>query len=456
MLTVDQRARCSASHKALVALDLSDRRALAKAVEAFFCNSKDGKIKLLKNRKLSVKNTKMWKERVTNAADIEAESQRKAEIALRLKTMRCHEEMLAVHERIAYSTARRAVGKSGNEPIPVLCVTGLGTHKLVVVRRDPSCGLLNQRLSKYTAPPGMLWAASDGSIAVALTDGKIMVCLLPWKGPPAVPAAASTKLGIDILPAIASVAVKNGWIFYSYYGAICRSPFGPRYEGATSLSRTVMELPGTSTIVMMHDGHTAFCVNDQFGVVWSQAQLPGVRRVSVVSWNPETPITGEEFKGRANGRYSRSPKNVSGPFKVYDSLPMGLMAGTPIPAAACGDTMVACQLGSVVHLVHVPFIGIGPVPAEWIVEKWGCVEGKLLDAIVTPNDTVRIVTTFGVYDSDDSYVKMNECKTAAWFGHEKVVRDDAIIGVALPDGPISERRKRVRTLTEESSRHSPE
>lgn len=446
LMTDEKRARCSLPHKSLVEVDETDRRAVASAVMTFFCDSKNGKIKLMKNRLLSVKNTAMWKKRVTNAAEIETETQRKASIALDLKTLRWHHEMVAVHRRIANASAQRLVGKNGNEPFSTTVVTGAGTPHLTVARHDPTAGIKGYRLVKYAAPSGMGWLASDSSVGVAISSGKIVVCLLPWKGGAAVPAASSVKLGADILPDIATAAVANGSIFYSYYGAICRSPFGPRYEGATSLSRTVMELPGTSTIVPMHDGHTIFCVNSQYGVVWSQAQLPGVRRISVVSWNPETPITGEELKGRASGRYNRPSKSPSGPFKVYDSLPAGLVSGTPIPAVACGDTMVACQVGSLVHLVHVPFVGVGPVPPEWVHEEWGSIQGKLLAACVTPEDAVRLATTTGVYDSDTEFAEMKTCTSASWFGPETLLRDDEMIGVALPQASTDDRPGKRRRI----------
>lgn len=107
----------------------------------------------------------------------------------------------------------------------------------------------------------------------------------------------------------------------------------------------------------------------------------------------------DEKSARRTGRYCRPSGLAKSTFKINDSLPAGLRSGTPIPAVQCGETMVACQLGSVVYLVHVPFIGVGTVPAEWCLEPWGSVDGTLLAVYVTEDEHIRLATTTSVYDT---------------------------------------------------------
>lgn len=446
-MTPEEKAKCSAPHRDLQSVDVDDRREMATKVVQWFCDPKAGKIKLFKNRELSIKNTADWKSKVESANEIKEEMERKARVALGFKLSRWNREMLQKHFELKKAEQLRREGKRGNEVYSPIAVSGIGTATLNVAIKDPMAGLKGHRLIQYTAPTGMVWIAADASIGVAYYAGKIVICLLPWDSEKPIPAASSVQLGKDCLPEIAFAVVSNGFVLYSYDGAICRTPVGPKYEGGPSLSRSVMEFPGTSTIVMLHGGHSAFCVNSQFGVVWPQIKLPGVRRVSVVSWNPEAPIVGDAKQGRTMGRYNRPSSLKSGPFKIYDKLPPGTVAGTPIPAVSCGDTMVACQLGSTVYLVFVPFIGVGHVSSEWLVEKWGDVDGTLLSACVTPEDTVRLATTTAVYDGVGLKENIQECTTAAWLGYNELLCDDSVIEIAVPDDEQNgQKSKKARVI----------
>jgi hypothetical protein len=449
MMNPKDFSKSSEPHRAMTKVNPDDHREVAAAVIDFFVSSKHGKIKLLQNRLLAQENLKKQKKKVATADLETGEVQRKASAALMLKTVRWQGDMLRVHLRLESAAARRTAGRlpafAHEAVLPSTAVTGTGTPTLAVVRRDPTAGIAGYRSELFTAPPGMAWLASDGDIAVACSGDAVTVCVLPWRGDAAVPVATTNQLEGGSLPPIATAAIANGVIFYSYFGVICRSMFGPRYEGATSLSRTVMELPGTSTIVMLHSGHTAFCVNTQFGAAWPMAQLPGARRVAVVSWDPETPINSDEKSARRTGRYCRPSGLAKSTFKINDSLPAGLRSGTPIPAVQCGETMVACQLGSVVYLVHVPFIGVGTVPAEWCLEPWGSVDGTLLAVYVTEDEHIRLATTTSVYDTDAARVdvELEPCTSAAWFGPETLVRDGVVTGVELPADTSTPKRARI-------------
>lgn len=109
---------------------------------------------------------------------------RKASVALMLKTERWLKEMAAVHLRLEHNALQRTAGWlpafAHKAATPSVAVTGAGTPTLVVVRQDPTAGIVGY-LTEQFAPPwnGVACVGRQCRVGVACSVDTVTVCGLP-------------------------------------------------------------------------------------------------------------------------------------------------------------------------------------------------------------------------------------------------------------------------------------